>query len=313
MKRLGVIGSINRDTITAADGRQTRSFGGILYTALALAYLGGGRIETWLLCNYGEDVAGQVKSLLATCPNMRLDGARAVPTANFHSQIRYSADGRKDECLSGYIEPLNLEDLAPFIPELDGLLVNFITGFEIELKTLVALRERLRGFILMDVHSLTLGRKNSGERFWQKPQDWERWVAQANVVQMNQEEAALLGNLPTHEPDTLREFALRVLELGPQWVVVTRGADGALGAYREESGSYLCERAAWSPEKAREPTGCGDVFLAGLGAGLCNRKGLPESMDLATRAASLNSRLQGVEALEQLAELHVNGANHSTL
>ena len=306
MKRLGVIGSINRDTITTADGIQTRSFGGVLYTALALAYLGVGRIETWLLCKYGQDVATQVKSLLANCPNMRLDGAQVVPGPNFHSRIRYYADGRKSECLTGQIEPLSLQDLAPFISELDGLVINFITGFEVELKTLMALREQFQGFILMDVHSLTLGRRESGERFWQKPAGWERWLAQADVVQMNEEEAVLLGNLSTREPCALREFALGVIDLGPQWVVVTRGADGALGAYRQDGARCLCEQPALTPEKACEPTGCGDVFLAGLGAGLYNCKGLPEAMNIATRTAGLNSRLQGVEALKQLSELQLN-------
>ena len=306
MKRLGVIGSINRDTITTADGIETRSFGGVLYTAVALAYLGMGRIETWLLCKYGQDVASQVKNLLADCPNMRLDGAQAVPGPNFHSRIRYCADGRKSECLTGHIEPLSPQDLAPFIPELDGLLINFITGFELELQTLMALREQFKGVILMDVHSLTLGRRESGERFWQKPAGWERWLAQADVVQMNEEEAALLGNLSTREPSVLREFALGVLDLGPQWVVVTRGADGALGAYRQDSGRRLCEQPALTPEKAFETTGCGDVFLAALGAGLFNGKGLPEAMHIATRTAGLNSRLQGVEALKQLSELQLN-------
>ena len=306
MKRLGVIGSINRDTITTADGIQTRSFGGILYTALALAYLGMGRIETWLLCKYGQDVASQVKSLLALCPNMRTDGAQVVPEPNFHSRINYCGDGRKSEHLTGNIEPLRPQDLAPFIPELDGLLINFITGFEVELKTLMAIRKQLQGFILMDVHSLTLGRRQSGERFWEKPAGWERWLAQADVVQMNEEEAFLLGNLSTRKSGALREFALGVLDLGPRWVVVTRGVKGALGAYRQDRVQHLCEQSAWSPEEACEPTGCGDVFLAGLGAGLYKGKELPEAMSIATRVAGLNSRLQGVEALKQLEELQFN-------
>ena len=90
------------------------------------------------------------------------------------------------------------------------------------------------------------------------------------------------------------------------WVVVARGVEGALGAYRQGGVHHFCEQPAWMPEKACEPTGCGDVFLAGLGAGLYNCKGLPEAMNIATRAAGLNSRLQGIEALKQLEELQLN-------
>ena len=304
MKRVGVIGSVNRDTIAHPNGGLTRSYGGILYTALALAYLGAGRIETWLLGKLGEDVAEEVMGLLVSCPSLRWEGVQIVPAANYHSQIHYHPDGRKEECLSGDIGPLSLESLAPFVPALDGVLINFITGFELELSTLIALRNHLPGPILMDVHSLTLGRAATGARFWRRPQDWETWVAQADVVQMNQEEAALLGELEGPHPSLLHEFARHLLRLGPRWAVVTRGVEGSMGWCREGEGEATFEQPAEAPEGARDPTGCGDVFLAGLGAGLFSGKDLSQAMALATRAAGLNSRLRGVETLARLAELH---------
>ena len=158
----------------------------------------------------------------------------------------------------------------------------------------------------MDVHSLTLGRAATGERFWKRPENWEAWVAQADVVQMNEAEAVLLGDLAESSRELLRGFALRVLELGPRGVVLMRGAEGALGAFREGPGEQMCEQAAELPQQACDPTGCGDVFLAGLGAGVLSGKNLRESMDLATRAAGLNSRLRGVETLSRLAELKLD-------
>ena len=56
LKRVGVIGSVNRDTIVGDDGTLTQSYGGVLYTALALAYLGRRRVEAWLFGKIGEDV-----------------------------------------------------------------------------------------------------------------------------------------------------------------------------------------------------------------------------------------------------------------
>ena len=309
MKRIGVIGSINRDTITHANATQTESYGGVLYTALALAYLGGAGIETWLLCEYGRDVGARVRELFASCPSLRTDGAREVPRPNLHSQIRYLPDATKEECLTGDADPLTWEALAPLVPALDGLVVNFITGFEIELATLRLVRERLQGPILMDVHSLTLGRRSGGERYWRKPNNWEAWIAQADVVQMNDAEAALLGDLEAPggpaavSRGLLRGFARKLLALGPHGAVITLGTEGAFGALRRGGGEVLWERAAESPELAVDPTGCGDVFLAGLGAGIFSGRDLPDSVDLATRAAGLSSRLRGVEALGRLAEV----------
>ena len=236
MKRIGVIGSINRDTITHANATQTESYGGVLYTALALAYLGGAGIETWLLCEYGRDVGARVRELFASCPSLRTDGAREVPRPNLHSQIRYLPDATKEECLTGDADPLTWEALAPLVPALDGLVVNFITGFEIELATLRLVRERLQGPILMDVHSLTLGRRSGGERYWRKPDNWEAWIAQADVVQMNDAEAALLGDLEAPggpaavSRGLLRGFARKLLALGPHGAVITLGTEGAFGA-----------------------------------------------------------------------------------
>jgi len=302
MKRIGVIGSVNRDTITSAEGQVARDLGGILYTSLALAYLGGGRIETWLLCKLGADVAEEVMPILAAAPALRIDGVKIVPEANFHSRIRYYPDGGKDERLSGEIGPLGQEDLDPFISNLDGLLVNFITGFELELTTLQVLRQRLPGLLLMDVHSLTLGRTRSGARFWKQPENWQTWLAQADIVQMNEAEAVLLGELSEPGDALLQEFALRLLELGPQGVVVTRGEKGALGAFRE-AGGRVCQQPAEQPDLADDPTGCGDVFLAAMGMGIFTGRSLPGAMEMACRAASLTSRFQGVGNLCRLAGL----------
>ena len=305
MKRIGIIGSINRDTITSAGGEVIEGFGGILYSTLALAYLGRGEIETWLFCKIGSDVAAEAMAILDSCPNLRREGIEIVPKANFHSQIRYFPDGAKEERLSGEIEPLRLENLAPFIGRLDGMLVNFITGFELEPETLQAMRSGWRGRLVMDVHSLTLGRKPSGERFWKRPVNWSTWVAQADVVQMNEAEAELLGGFAPSGEKRLRRFGLRLLGLGPRGVVLTRGEKGALGVYREECGDRTCKEPADQPELACEPTGCGDVFLAALGLGIVCGQSLPRAIQGAVRAAGLKSRFKGVENLSRMADLNL--------
>ena len=309
MKRIGVIGSINRDTITHANGARTESYGGILYTAVALAHMGGDEVEAWLLCEYGHDVGEEVRGLLAACPKLRTDGAREVPRPNPHSRIRYLPDASKEERLSGDIRPLTWEALAPYVPALDGVVLNFITGFEVDLETLRRLRDGLRGPILMDVHSLTLGRRVGGERYWRRPDDWEAWIAQADVVQMNDAEATLLGDLQPPgtranvSRDRLQSFALELVGMGPGGAAITLGPAGAVGAHRCGDQTELWERAAEAPELAIDPTGCGDVFLAGLGAGIFSGRDLPAAADLASRAAGLSSRLRGVEALGRLAEV----------
>jgi sugar/nucleoside kinase (ribokinase family) len=107
------------------------------------------------------------------------------------------------------------------------------------------------------LHSLTLGFEPSGRRFLQKPPDWERWVACADWVQMNEAEARLLG-----DGRAVPDFARRLLEKGPRGVLVTLGRQGCFAVWRHAGEvRELALDAARHPEPAY-PTGCGDVFGA---------------------------------------------------
>lgn len=301
MKRIGVIGSINRDTVFWEGGREERGLGGILYTTLGLGFLGRGELEVWLCSKIGEDVADEAMAALALCPNVVTEGVEIVPQDNFHCRIRYRDDGSKEERLTGEISPLAWNNIAPFVGHLDGWAVNFITGFELELATFSALRQECLGSILLDVHSLTLGRGQDGRRFFQQPADWASWIALADVVQMNEVEAGLLGDMATIDKEGLRDFAGALLKLGPEAAVLTLGSQGVLGVWREGEEEEENFVSAVEPEKAVDTTGCGDVFLAGLGAGLWGGKSFAESLVGATRAAGLNSQYRGVEGVAQLA------------
>ena len=282
-----------------------RGLGGILYTALALAYLGRGAIEVWLCCKIGEDIAAEVMHILASCPYVRPEGVQVVQQANFHSQIQYLAGGGKEERLIGDLPPVAWVDLAPLAGSVNGWLVNFITGLEVDLPTLGRLRESSAGPVLMDVHSLTLGRAADGRRFLNKPAAWPKWIALADVVQMNEIEAGLLAGWHMPARADLETFVKLLLTMGPQASALTLGAEGGVGAWRAGPRDRICSFEAEEPDGAVDTTGCGDVFLAGLGAGLFGGRPFDECLQGAAKAAGLNSRLKGVAALEQLAELEL--------
>jgi len=315
--RLAVLGSINRDTIASAGGRTTGSLGGELYTACAAAHLAravGGdsaAVEVLPIARLGADVRAAVLDLVERTPAMTARGLLAWAGEGFHSHIQYLADGTKREVLTGDVPPLGIDEIAPFIEGASALLVNFITGFEMELDGLAAVRRAVTGPILMDVHSLTLGRRPGGERYWRRPSDWRRWLAAAQVVQMNRDEADVLmgpeaGDLATDDVALLSGFARQLVRDGARLAVITRGPLPVLAAARRRDGGI--DTIAETPPPASapadgDPTGCGDVFLAGLGvATLCGRGARP-ALQLANRAAALNCELSGLEELDRLAAL----------
>lgn len=301
---VGVIGSVNLDTIQHADGRVVEAWGGVLFTACALAHLGGGRLRPWLFAHVGAALHERLQlQLAATVPALRLAGVTTVPGGGFRCRIQYDAMGHKTEVLSGGAPPLRIDEVGPYLGGLRGLLVNSITGYELELDTLRAVRRGLAGPLLMDVHSLTLGRRADGSRYERAPDDWREWVAQADVVQLNAAEAAILGAGAT-DAAGLTDFACSLLDLGPRWAVVTRGADGSVAACRQADGSTrrLHQAAVDVDAPGRiDPTGCGDVYLAGLAVGLLRGRELQDAMALASRAAARNCALSGIDDLHRLA------------
>lgn len=317
--RLGVLGSINRDTITSANGQVAEGLGGVLYTACAAAYLATAALrDIWPeldekdiqicpIARLGKDVRAAVLDLVATTPGLTCEGLVDWPGRAFHSHIEYLADGTKREVLSGDLPALEAEEVATRLGGLDALLVNFITGFELSLDSLARIRRMVAGPILMDVHSLTLGRRGSGERYWCRPPHWRQWLELADVVQMNADEAAVLGALP--RPARAAELAVlarQLLALGPGLAAITRGPQSVIAAARRRSGEVEdlvmapTPRAAPADGSAGDPTGCGDVFLAGLGVATALGLGPRESLQLANRAAARNCDLTGLDQLHCL-------------
>ena len=299
---VGVLGSINLDTIHHPDGRRAESLGGILFTACALAHLGRGRLRTRLFARLSREIEPEVEPLLRACPAVSLDGLRRLDGPGYRCEIRYDRHGRKSERLLGDVPPLETADLDPWMPSLDALLVNFITGFEIDPDTLRGLRQSLRGPIFMDVHSLTLARDAEGCRRLRAPSSWPRWASLADVVQMNREEARTLGA----PADRLEEWAASLLDLGPKVAVITLGEQGVLCAWRTTEGGIRrlgLPAAPVAEGSPIDPTGCGDVFLAAVAAGLLTGRPVAEALEQATLAAARNCTLTGIEDLGLLAEV----------
>ena len=251
---VGVLGSINQDTIEHADGRIEHGLGGVLFTACALAHLGGGALRVWVLARVHDGLAIRLRQRLDSVPGLRLDGLFQIPDPGYRCHITYDGQGGKTEVLSG--------DVAP----------------------------------------LTLGRHDDGTRFPRPPADAHRWLVPADVVQMNAEEARILG-APDAGTGALLDWATSLLDCGPSLVVVTRGAAGAIAASREADGSVLhLDQAAHpvDPAPGLDPTGCGDVFLGALTAARIRGADLHTTLERASRAAARNCLLTGIDELHRL-------------
>lgn len=114
-------------------------------------------------------------------------------------------------------------------------------------------------------------------------------------IKINQHEAGDLLGMTIATPDEALEAALRIQERGALAVVITLGAQGAVGV--DPQGVEF----GWSnpPVEGLYPVGSGDSFFAGLVYGLVNGESLEESARLGIAAGAANTLTTGPGAVDR--------------
>ncbi len=307
MKRLGIIGTMVWDTIYQHhDGEPAEEWGGIAYALAALEAALPGDWEIVPLIKVGRDVARKANEFLGALTR-RSGAARfvEVPEPNNRVTLRYVSDERRTEQLSGGVPPWRWEELGPMVRDLDAIYVNFISGFELNIKAALQLRQGFQGPIYADLHSLLLDVESNGTR---EPQPLPRaadWFACFDVIQLNEDELALVGEDPM-------AVAATALRQGVELLVITMGPRGTVYftvpsfsfVHGHVRGSLLSGpiRTARIPAvhaiDARDPTGCGDVFGGALVAQLLRGTDVEHAIREANGYAARNVQYRGATNLQ---------------
>jgi len=293
--KIVIIGTINKDTIIFPNGKNTESFGGILYNILTLSYLGREGVKIYPVCNLGYDVYNQVISRLKNCDNVDLSGIKKANCKNNHAFLSINQNNQREEILKNRIPPLSFSQIKPFL-KADVMLINFISGFDLSLVTLKKIRKSTDALIFMDVHSLTLGVNNSGKRFFDTPKNWREWIKQADIAQMSLSELRELAKRDLKSLQEIKEFGKCILDLGPQTVLVTLGEKGAFMIFDDKVRRFVGSKV----RKFKDATGCGDVFSAGFLICYRHTKNLAKSVKFANYVAAEKCKISGVEEMKKL-------------
>lgn len=305
MPRLGVIGALVWDEIHGRDplSPPVEEWGGIAYALEALDAALPGTWEVVPLIKVGRDMAPAatefLRGLQRIAPSAR---CVEVPVANNRVVLRYQSDSRRSEQLSGGVPGWSWPELGPLIGDLDALYVNFISGFEMDLATAESLRVGFRGPIYADLHSLFLGVGADGVRMLHPLPSAPAWFTFFDVVQVNEDELAMLGGDPL-------AVAADAIGAGVSLLNVTAGARGVIYvarpgfermADRGRPADGTPVRTARLPPPhvaATDPTGCGDVFGATCCARLLAGETVSVALASANRAAARNATFRGARGL----------------
>lgn len=290
-RTLGVLGTLVWDRIVSVDSPPVERWGGIGYAlaAAAVALPSGWSLRP--IVRVGADLAAEARALVGGLPRTDVTGLAEVNEPNNRVELRYSDHANRVERLTGGVTGWAPDALIREAAACDALLLNFVSGFEASIETCEALREAFRGPIYVDLHSLCLGKDADGTRVPRRLDDWRRWAACFDFVQVNEDEFNLLG-VGAGRPESI---AAVVME-GPDVASVTRGADGATIAFRDGARVDVRDVTLGSPQRG-DPTGCGDIW----GATMFSRLLAGAEPELAARSANamaaVSTRHRGVEGL----------------
>jgi pfkB family carbohydrate kinase len=312
-KRLGVVGTFVWDVIHGRDVRTApiEEWGGITY---ALGALDAALPEEWEIVpvmKVGHDLVDRAKEFVGTLRRASPDAALVeVPYPNNKVELFYYSSERRSEILHGGVPGWTWVGLRPALENLDALYVNFIAGFEMELETAQLLRQHFKGVMYCDLHSLMLAVQPGGLRTPQPLRNAEAWFRCFDVLQVNEDEMALLA------PDPMA-LAASALGNGARCLLVTLGKRGAV-YFAQPDFDGLTSLVGGSPPDALvpaigpvrtalvpaeralndgDPTGCGDVWGATCFSRLLAGANLTDAIVTAHRAAARNVEHRGASGL----------------
>ena len=305
---LGFLGSMVWDRIEHPDAPVVERWGGIAYSlaAGAAALPEGWRIRP--IIKLGRDLADEAIRFLEEIPGLAVGpGIATTVHPNNRVHLGYHDRHHRTETLTGGVPAWTWHELAPRLDGVDALLVNLVSGFELELPTARRLRAAAPAPLYADLHSLLLGDPGGGRRRPRSLADGDAWVRCFDVVQVNEEELRLVaGDRPP------MDFAAAAVADGLRAFLVTRGPAGATivarrgaGAAGPGSGPVEASDAPVEGEwPGSDPTGCGDVWGATCFVRLVAGDDLPASVRAANRAAARKLGHRGADRLFQ----HLKGA-----
>lgn len=288
-KQITVIGSSNVDLImqlerlpavgeTVSEGAFLQTYGGKGANQAVAAARAGGRVT--FVTSLGDDAFGET-----ILENYRQDGIetahvrRATGTPTGTALILFDRNGENMIAVAPganfALEPTHIDDCADLIQRSAMLVMQL----EIPLLTVNRALELayasevpvLFNFAPARTRELTVSDRMTG-------------------LIVNENEAAHLTGQPVNTREEAQTAAETLRAQGPQFVVLTLGAEGALVAASEGS-----QHVPAFPVKPVDTTAAGDVFCGALAVALTEAQPLPDAVRFASAASAISVTRMGAQ------------------
>ena len=297
-----IIGHLCKDIVHVPGEKdvQEESFGGIMYTLLALANLLSEKDCIQPIFGVGQADYEPLMEQLKPYKNIDASGIFKFKGPTNQVQLFYQKDTQtRIECSQNISAPIPLNRIKPYLDS-DGILINMISGADITLETLGYIRMEIRERkipIHFDFHSLTLGTDQEFKRFRRPLTDWRRWCFMLNSIQMSEEEVLGLSAERYDEKTLINHLMSLMVET----LLITRSERGVTVIVQDiHKKLTMKDIAGVSFGNAVDSTGCGDVFGAAFLYQFVKSKDSFIAAEFANKAAALNATFKSSKELEGL-------------
>jgi len=243
-----VIGHSVEDHIVSDDHEIIKP-GGIYYSVFALSSVISG--DSIYLCTSAEkDNYYLFEDVFNLCKPDFIQFSGPIP------KVLLTIHGEKER--EERYKNINKSLEIPYdkLNDFDGILINMVTGFDIELEQLKKIRQNFSGIIYLDVHTLSRGMNHHGHRGFRQIENFKYWAECVDIIQVNEFEIKTLSDKTSDD-----EIANEILHSGTRQIILTKGALGA-AVYYLQNGELNSIFQPVSKVNLGNKIGLGDVFGA---------------------------------------------------
>jgi sugar/nucleoside kinase (ribokinase family) len=263
--------------------------GGIYYSATGLYNFKDKDDEISLLTSFSDDSYFHFESLYSRIDIGLSQKVKEIPTVF----LKIHKTKERDECYLNLTDKLFINPGINF-NEFDGILINMITGFDIDLEDLKTIRSKFSGPIYFDVHTFSRGMDENHKRKFRKIPNAGEWVSNIDILQANETEIQTLSD----ESD-LDKIIDEVFDYGLKLLIITKGEKGTSIYFIEKSVLKTLKRDAL-PVNSINSVGCGDIFGAVFFYSYIRSYNLISCLENANTAAGVSTTYKSFEEYKSL-------------
>ncbi len=249
--KLLIAGSSVEDMIHT-KGTVLNQPGGMFYVASAVDALREENDEIFMLTNLSQKQRHLYFPLYERFNSSLVNTVEQLPV----NHLFIHEKGEREEKYEHLTEKISFEPCALENLDLDGVLINLITGFDFTPSDIKRIKAITNAPVFLDIHSRTRSFSEEGKREFSQIDDINEWASTVDILQANENEILYCGS--GNEEKSIVE---NILNLGVKFVLVTKGDAGVRMYYRNNGETNSLFVKALQVESVNK-VGCGDVFGA---------------------------------------------------